>query len=110
MNSCGGCPPFHRYLHTYARPWVDWSIAVRQLPGAHMHDPLTVGVLIDPGFCRLETLFLDEDAFLSGRSPWINGGPGGLPVEVATDVDAPRFEAFLAERLTGPVLPVYQNQ
>ena len=32
--------PFHRFLYAHIRPWVEWSMAERRLPGAHMHDPL----------------------------------------------------------------------
>ena len=101
--------PYHRFLHAYARPWVDWSIAERQLPGAHMHDPLTVATVIDPTFCRLETLYLDDKVFLRGENPWLVHHSGGRPVQVATAVDAARFEAFLAERLCRSVLPAYRQ-
>ena len=100
--------PFHRFLYTYTRPWVEWSLAERQLPGAHMHDPLTVAAVIDPTFCVLETLYLNEQALLNGQSPWLDRQPGGRPVQVATDVDAARFEAFLAARLAQPVLTAYR--
>ena len=73
-----------------------------------MHDPLTVACVIDPSFCRLETLYLDQEAFLKGRAPWLVHESEGLPVRVATDVDRERFESFLAERLTHPVRPVYR--
>ena len=102
--------PFHRFLHTYTRPWVEWSIAERRLPGAHMHDPLTVAAVVDPAFCRLETMYLDSRAFLRGHSPWLVDEPAGPPVQVATDVDRTRFETFLAERLTRAVQPIYQTQ
>ncbi len=101
--------PFHRFLYTYARPWVAWSIAERRLPGAHMHDPLAVATVIDPAFCRLETLYLDTGGFLRGQAPWLVHEPVGVPVQVATDVDTARFEAFLAERLTHAVQPIYRT-
>lgn len=98
----------HQFLYTHIRPWVEWSMGERRLPGAHMHDPLTVGAVIDPTFCNLETFYLDEQAFLDGQSPWLDRHPVGRPVRVATDVDASRFEAFLAARLTQPVLMTYR--
>ncbi len=101
--------PFQQFLHTYARPWVDWSIAERKLPGAHMHDPLTVACVIDPTFCRWETLYLDDEIFLSGEDPWLAPHPPGTPVQVATNVDTARFEAFLAGRLCRPVLAPYRR-
>jgi purine nucleosidase len=100
--------PFHRFLYTYIRPWVEWSVGERRLPGAHMHDPLTVAAVIDSTFCDLETFNLDEQAFRDGQSPWLDRQSGGRPVQVATDVDASRFEAFLASRLTQPILTAYR--
>jgi purine nucleosidase len=102
--------PFQQFLHDYSRPWVNWSIAERKLPGAHMHDPLTVATTIDPTFCRWETFFVDHKIFLRGEDPWLVPHPPGTPVQVATDVETARFEAFLAERLCMPVRPSYRKR
>jgi len=104
-----GDTPWHRFLETYARPWVEWSIHERRLPGAHMHDPLTVALVIDPTFCRLETLNLSVPALLLGRDGWLSHDGGGLPVRAATEVDAARFETWLAARLGAPVRDVYHT-
>jgi purine nucleosidase len=98
---------WHRHLATYARPWVEWSIRERQLPGAHMHDPLTVAVVIDASFCRIESMDLSVPALLTGKGPWLSRDAGGLPVKAAADVDAARFETWLADRLSAPVLARY---
>jgi purine nucleosidase len=102
-----GGTPWHRYLETYSRPWVEWSIHERRLPGAHMHDPLTVAVVIDPAFCRLASMDLSVPALLAGKAPWLSWEAGGLPVKAAVEVDAARFETWLAERLGAPVLDRY---
>jgi purine nucleosidase len=101
--------PWHRYLATYARPWVAWSLHERRLPGAHMHDPLTVAVVVDPAFCRFATMDLSVPVLLSGKGGWLTPDGGGLPVQVAVEVEAARFEAWLAERLCRPVLETYRH-
>ena len=101
--------PFHRQLHRWGTPWVEWSMAERKLPGAHMHDPLTIGTLIDPNFCRLEDMSVDVKALLDGRSDWLKNEPGKHPVRAAVDIDAARFESFLAQRLASPVLDKYTH-
>jgi inosine-uridine nucleoside N-ribohydrolase len=83
-------------------------MAERNLPGAHMHDPLTLGVVIDPGFCGFERLGVDVDRLLAGRSDWLRGDCGSKPVQAAVAVDAPRFESFLTQRLTAAVLDRYR--
>jgi purine nucleosidase len=108
MLKAGGTP-WHRYLETYARPWVAWSIHERGLPGAHMHDPLTVAMVIDPAFCRLASMDLSIPALLTGKSSWLSLDAGGLPVKAAAEVDAARFETWLAERLQAPLLERYRR-
>jgi purine nucleosidase len=98
---------WHRYLATYARPWVEWSIHERRLPGAHMHDPLTVAAVIDPAFFQFTSMDLSVPALLTGKGPWLTVDSGGLPVNVASEVDAPRFEDWLADRLHAPILERY---
>jgi len=99
--------PWHRYLETYARPWVEWSRRERRLPGAHMHDPLTVALVIDPSFCPLASMDLSVPALLAGKAGWLSWDGGGLPVKAAVAVDAPRFESWLADRLSRPPLERY---
>lgn len=97
--------PFQRHLHAGGLPWVRWSMAVRGLPGAQMHDPLTVAGVIDPSFCEYASVAVDVERFLAGQGNWLAAEAESPPdwprVAVAVDVDAPRFERFLAERLAG---------
>jgi purine nucleosidase len=101
--------PWHRYLATYARPWLEWSIRERHLPGAHMHDPLAVATLVDPSFCRFDTMDLSVPALLAGREDWLTPDGGGLPVRTAVAVDAARFEDWLSRRLCRPILDAYRG-
>ena len=74
-----------------------------------MHDPLTVSLVIDPGFCRMASLDLSVPALLAGRAGWLSWDGGGLPIKAAVEVDAPRFEAWLADRLRRPPLERYRS-
>jgi len=102
--------PFHRHLHHWGTPWVVWSEKERRLPGAHMHDPLAVGILIHPAFCRLEEMRIDVQCLLAGTPGWLNPEFGDAAVRAAVDVDVTRFESFLTERLASPVLAKYRHQ
>jgi len=91
---------YHRHLLAHGRPWVAWSMAVRRLPGAHMHDPLTLAALIDPALCRFRTMNLDTAKLLAGDDDWLGGGTGACRAQVAVAVEARKFEQLLARRLT----------
>jgi purine nucleosidase len=91
--------PYHDHLHTYGRPWVIWSREVRQLPGAHMHDPLTLAVAIDPTLCHYRTMKFDQAKLLADNSGWLGGPVGSVQLQVAVSVDACRCEALLARHL-----------
>jgi inosine-uridine nucleoside N-ribohydrolase len=96
------------FLHRWVEPWLEWSRRVRRLPGAHLHDPLTLGVVMDPGFCRFAELRVDVERLLQEKPDWLAQGGTGRPVRAAVEVAAERFEAFLAERLCAPVRPRYR--
>lgn len=98
--------PYHRFLARWGRPWVEWSIRERQLPGAHMHDPLTLAAVIRPAFLTFEAMAVDLDAFRLGKT-WLSGGGDGPVVNVATGVAVDPFERFLTDRLSDQPLPRY---
>lgn len=100
--------PFHRFTARWVRPWVEWSIRERKLDGAHMHDPLTLGAIIRPELFTFDTMDIDWDAFPS-EGHWLKREEQRGPFRVATGVDAPAFERFLSERLSGPVLNRYKR-
>ena len=74
-----------------------------------MHDPLAVGVAIDPSFVTTESLHVEietEGEFTEGMTvadlrsiqPGLKSRPNA---EVSVNVDAPRFLAFFQERVLG---------
>jgi purine nucleosidase len=96
------------YLHRWVGPWLEWSRRIRRLPGAHLHDPLTLGVAMDPDFCRFAELRVNVARLLGERPGWLGRGRTGLPVRAAVGVAAERFEDFLEERLCAPLRPRYR--
>ena len=100
--------PLHRYLALWGRPWVRWSVEVRGLPGAHLHDPLTLAAVLRASLFTFEAMAVDVDALRSGGR-WLVEGPGGASVRVATGVDASGAESFLSGRLCERVLGRYRS-
>jgi len=96
--------PFHQHLYEGGLPWLEWSVKERELVGAHMHDPLTLAVVIDRSFCTFQNMHIDVDKFLAGEFPWLYKSDKEPQVSVAVDVDKERFERFLADRLASPLV------
>jgi purine nucleosidase len=96
--------PFHRHLYDFGRPWIVWSMEERKLPGAHMHDPLTLALVIDRSFCDFESMRFDYRRFRSRDNPYLVPGGSDPQVQVATVVDKRRFEKWLADRLASPLV------
>jgi purine nucleosidase len=85
-------------------PWVEWSVKERKLVGAHMHDPLTLAVIIDRSFCTYEDMFIDVLKFLAEEIPWLYRSDQEPRGNVAVNVDKERFERWLADRLASPLV------
>jgi purine nucleosidase len=96
--------PYHQLLYDAGLGWLDWSIAERKLVGAHMHDPLTLAVVIDRSFCTFQDMHIDVTKFLAGGYPWLYRSDKEPQGKVAVDVDKRRFEEWLADRLASPLL------
>jgi inosine-uridine nucleoside N-ribohydrolase len=66
--------------------------------GMALHDPLAVGIAVDPSFARLEPLRLrvETQGALRGQT---RRAADGAPCDVALGVDAGRFLDWLLERL-----------
>ena len=99
-----GNTPFHQHVYDYGLPWVEWSEQERKIQGAHMHDPLTLAVVIDRTFCRFITMHCDFERFHNWDYPYLYTSPDSPQVNVAVDVDVERFETFLADRLANPLV------
>ena len=72
---------------------------------AFLHDPLAVGMAIDPTFCRTAPLFVQVETrgdLTSGATvtaPPTEAAPANALACV--EVDAPRFERFFVDRIAG---------
>lgn len=101
--------PFHQHLQRYTRPWVAWSRADRHLPGAHLHDPLTLALVVVPDLVRYRRMWVDAARLLKLEDPWLRElprgeGPRGPEVRVAVSVDAEGSEAWINTRLAAPLV------
>lgn len=99
---------FHKHLHRYALPWVQWSQADRRLPGAHLHDPLALALVVVPDLVRYRRMWVDVDRLLGLEDPWLRELPQeedrrGAEVIVAVSVDAEGSVAWINERLAAPL-------
>jgi len=97
--------PFHKFLAYTSRPWVTFYNEIRKRPrGACMHDPLTLATVIDPSLCRFVHMHCDLQRFRRREDPYLYTNSLPPQVRVAIDVESERFEKFLCDRLSSPVL------
>jgi purine nucleosidase/pyrimidine-specific ribonucleoside hydrolase len=79
----------------------------RRAAGMALHDPLAVGVALDPSLVAFEPLCVEVECegrltrglSLADRRPGADRGRGAASARVAMDVDAPRFLRLFLERL-----------
>jgi inosine-uridine nucleoside N-ribohydrolase len=103
-----------RLARTVTEPWIRWVQATRGIPGCWLHDPLAVAVALDRSLVRTERLEVGVElrgettyGQLLGRRPGSGGGlrnPRGGPVDVALEVDEPRFMKRLLPALRRALL------
>jgi inosine-uridine nucleoside N-ribohydrolase len=99
--AAGADTPAARLVRAITEPWIRFVQARRGIPGCWLHDPLAVAVALDPGLVRTERLEVGVElrgeatyGQTLGRRTGIAGGirpPRGGPVDVALEVDEPRF-------------------
>lgn len=104
--------PLAHLLGATGEPWIRYLGATRGRSGMALHDPLAVAAAIDPSLVTIERVPVDVE--LAGRLTrgrpvsWIVDDPSPNPgvilpslnaIEVATDVDGPRFVRFMLDRL-----------
>lgn len=69
-----------------------------------MHDPLALALLVDPGVCRTERVRVTVNVDAPEGEWMLHARPEDRgPVEVCVDLDGPRFQSLLLERLTGSI-------
>jgi inosine-uridine nucleoside N-ribohydrolase len=100
----GNPSDFHQHLYRYALPWVLWSMTDRRLPGAHLHDPLTLALVVRPELARYRQMWVDVVRLLRLEDPWLRELPlekarRGARVRVAVAVDARASEAWINARI-----------
>ena len=98
-------PDVGEFVAEIIRSSLDAQRAIRKWDGFPMHDPLAIGVAIDPSFVSTRRMFVDVEVrgeLTAGatvgdsRDVW-----GRVPsVDVCVDVEDGRFLDFYAERLS----------
>ncbi|MBK4715257.1 MULTISPECIES: nucleoside hydrolase [Tenebrionibacter/Tenebrionicola group] len=101
--------PITRYLNVTMRPWIDYSMRTRGLPGCWIHDALTIAWLLDPTLCDSESDYLDVALEGVARGATCRYGklrvnvgvaaPRGAPVQILTKVDNARLLALIERYL-----------
>lgn len=102
--------PLHWFLAETSRPWLRFAMAVRELHGFWLHDPLAVAYALDPAILTLTpmhvTAVLDGELTAgqllgypqSGR--FLRPAPGAVNAKVALDLDESRFMGCFLGTLT----------
>lgn len=98
-----------RYLMRTLRPWIDYSMQTRGLPGCWIHDVLTIAWLLDPSLCESESDYLDVALAGVARGTTCRYGklrlnvgvtePQGAPVQILTTIDNTRLLALITRYL-----------
>jgi len=97
-----------RFIGELTRFYSNYYRSYYGIGGCALHDPLTVGYLLDPGLLTTRKVFMDVElggALCRGRTVadlWGIPEPWGKPnAEVALDVDAGAFLKLFRERVLG---------
>lgn len=100
-------PDLHRFLCQSTHRLMSLSLEREGVPGIHLHDPLTVGAVIDPSMVTTQPMHVEvetrgqftEGMAVADRRPLRPEWKSPPNVEVALGVDSPRFLSFFLERL-----------
>ena len=100
-----GGDTYTRFLRDLTANWFDFAEG-RALDGAYLHDPLAIGVAIDPSFVRTKTFAADVETrgeltqgMLVADRRGVPGAGNGWPVQGCVEVDAARFVNFFLARV-----------
>ena len=96
---------YTRFLRDLTANWFDFAEG-RALDGAYLHDPLAIGVAINPSFVRAETFLADVETMgeltqgmLVTDRRGVLGVEQGTPIRGCVEVDAARFVSFFLSRV-----------
>ncbi|MBF8194260.1 nucleoside hydrolase, partial [Nonomuraea sp. K274] len=115
VDRLAGANPLADHLAATTRPWVRWVSDDRGLPGCHLHDPLAVAVLLEPGLATRHRARVSVElrGALTRARPiaWAAAGqvrratglrvPDVEPIDVLDGVDNDRLVTYLIDTLTG---------
>ncbi|MBI2881668.1 MAG: nucleoside hydrolase [Candidatus Tectomicrobia bacterium] len=99
--------PRARLVRDCTRAYMDFHRKARGIDGCFLHDPLALGVALDPSFVRMEEMYLQvvtgtgRERGRTREAPSRRGGGPGGRVRVCTAVEAERFLDFFLSRLGG---------
>lgn len=92
-----GGGPGRRWIVRRLASWLDWSQNVRNLPGAHMHDPMALAALLHPEFFRVRTMCVDLAGLLHEQSVFLQRCRGAPPIAEGRDMDSTVVSDWAAE-------------
>ena len=95
-------PAFAARIASYV---MQFGVARYGEPRMHLHDPLAVGVAIDPSFVRTQKMFVDVETTNGITLGQTVGDPRNVwkrtpNIDVCVEVDGDRFVEFFVRRMT----------
>ena len=89
-----------RFLADITEGIMRYHAEAEGLAGCYLHDPLAVGIAIDPSFCQIEETFVrvETDGMEAGRTVADSQQPPNA--RVCTEVDSARFVRFFLDAVT----------
>jgi len=97
-----------RFIDDITCGYVRYHMETEGLPGCYLHDPLAVGVAIDPTFCGMQEGFVQVEtaASMTMGMTVCDLRPRPLTCQppnarICTEVDVGRFFRFFLERING---------
>lgn len=95
-----------RFVSDILRGYIEYHAQTEEFRACYLHDPLTVGLAVDPSLCRLEERFVSvlTQGEQAGQTVWETALPKQMSsrkTRVAVEVDAQRFMSLLMEKIVG---------
>ena len=97
-----------RFITDLTRGYIDYHMQTEGFPGCYLHDPLAVGLAIDPSFCGMQEAFvqIETESSITMGMTVADLRPNPLTTEppnarICTEVDVTRFFRFFLDRIKG---------